>query len=442
MASREASKKGKELINQQRKQKGWKYKDERWAIATGKILEPNLDWDQQAKKNAFIAVSESTIGRFQRGKPIRPESFNALCQALSLDPNTVAAISTIDQPIATILDSQSLRAEFLLDMPKNDIFYGREAEFKKIDRWLVNSSIPLLNIWGFAGVGKSALMAQWIKQQTSFSTIIWQRVDCENESPELSHRDFMEKLLVLATKVIPNLERTENLNKDFDLLLFHQRILIVIVGNFDESYRQWFQRIVRQNYKGRVIIISEADLSIVFTETEKIKLAGLQTTDVKQLWHHYTKDQDLRGFDIRDNSFQELGRRCDGNPALLRLVIESIKNNYNGNLCKAMDKTAMISDPFKKDFLDKAFNARSCQEQQVLRIMAEVEDWVSIEDIKALTEQIVYTDDLDMLQKHNLVQVKAIDDEPRYAISVLWRKYLQRNTPAKSTVDQGLVSIP
>jgi DNA-binding Xre family transcriptional regulator len=420
MASREASKEGKELINKQRKQKGWKYKDERWAIAAGKILSPNLDWERQAKENAFIAICESTIGRFQRGSAIRPDNFNALCQALSLDPDVVA--------FSTTVDSRSLKAELLIGMPKNNIFYGREAELKRIDHWLMKSSIPLLNIWGSAGIGKSALMAQWIKQQTSFSTIIWQQVDCENESPELSHRDFIEKLLVLAKKTIPSLERTENLNKDFDLLLFHHRILIVMVGNFDESYRQWFQRIVRQEYAGRVVIISEYDLGIVFTENEKIKLAGLQTTDVKQLWHHYTKEQDLSGFDIKDNSFQELGRRCDGNPALLQLVIESIKNIYNGNLYKAMDKTAMIPKPFKEDFLDKAFNGRSSKEQQILRVMAEVEDWVSIEDIKALAEQIVYTDDLDTLQKHNLVLVKAIDDEPRYAISILWRKYLQRNT--------------
>lgn len=200
MASREASKEGKELINKQRKQKGWKYKDERWAIAAGKILSPNLDWERQAKENAFIAVSESTIGRFQRGKPIRPDSFNALCQALSVDANMVAAVSTIDQPIATIIDSQSLQAELLIDMPKNDIFYGREAELRKIDHWLVNSSVPLLNIWGSAGIGKSALMARWVKQQTSFSKIIWLQVDCENESPELSHRDFMEKLLVWTVR--------------------------------------------------------------------------------------------------------------------------------------------------------------------------------------------------------------------------------------------------
>jgi NB-ARC domain len=429
MASREASKEGKELINKQRKQKGWKYKDERWAISAGKILSPNLDWEQQSKENAFIAVSESTMGRFQRGKPIRPASFNALCQALSLDANMVATVSTIDQPISTVLDSRSVSAELLIDMPKNDVFYGREAELKKIDHWLKNSSIPLLNIWGSAGIGKSTLMSQWIKKQTSFPTITWQEVDCANESPELSHRDFMEKLLVLAKKAIPSLERTENLNKDFDLLLFYHRILIVMVGNFDESYRQWFQRIVRQEYTGRVVIISEADLGIVFTETEKIKLTDLQTTDVKNLWHYYTKDQNLSGLDIKDDSFQELGRRCDGNPALLRLVIESIKNNHNSNLCKAMEKTNMIPEPFKKDFLDRAFNARSCQEQQILRVMAEVEDWVSIEDIKALTEQTVYTDNLDTLQKHNLVYIKAIDDEPRYAISLLWRKYLQRNTP-------------
>jgi NB-ARC domain len=419
MASRQASKEGKELINQQRKQKGWKYKDERWAIAAGKILLPNLNWEQQAKENAFIAVCESTMGRFQRGSAIRPDNFDALCQALSLDPDVVASSTTVG--------SRSLKAELLIGMPKNDIFYGREAELKKIDHWLMKSSIPLLNIWGSAGIGKSALMAQWIKQQTSFSTIIWQQVDCENESPELSHRDFIEKLLVLAKKTIPSLERTENLNKDFDLLLFHHRILIVMVGNFDESYRQWFQRIVRQEYAGRVVIISEYDLGIVFTETEKIKLAGLQTTEVRQLWHYYTQEH-LSDFNIKDNSFQELGRRCDGNPALLQLVIESIKNIYNGNLYKAMDKTAMIPKPFKEDFLDKAFNGCSSKEQQILRVMTEVEDWVSIEDIKALTEQIVYIEDLDTLQKHNLVQVKAIDDEPRYAISLLWRKYLQRHT--------------
>jgi NB-ARC domain len=429
MASRQASKEGKELIKKQREEKGWICKDEKWAMAAGKILLPNLDWEQQSKEHPFIAVSESTMGRFQRGKPIRIDSFNALCQALSLDSNRVATVSNIDQSTAMTLDSRSLEAELLIDMPKDDVFYGRASELKKIDNWLVNSSIQLLNIWGSAGIGKSALMAQWVKQQTSFSTIIWQQVDCENESPELSHRDFMEKLLTLAKKSIPSLERTENINKDFDLLLFYHRILIVIVGNFDISYRRWFERIVRQKYKGRIVVISEADLDIVFTEIDKIKLTNLQIADIKDIWQHYAKDRNLSSFDIKDSSFQELGRRCDGNPELLRLVIKSIENNFNGNLCKAMEETAMIPKSFKEDSLDKAFNARSCQEQQILQVMAEVEDWVSIEDIKALTEQIVYIDDMDTLQKHNLVQVKAVDDEPRYAISILWRKYLQRMHP-------------
>jgi NB-ARC domain len=429
MASRQASKEGKELIKKQREEKGWICKDEKWAMAAGKILLPNLDWEQQSKEHPFIAVSESTMGRFQRGKPIRIDSFNALCQALSLDSNRVATVSNIDQSTAMTLDSRSLEAELLIDMPKDDVFYGRASELKKIDNWLVNSSIQLLNIWGSAGIGKSALVAQWVKQQTSFPTVIWQQVDCENESPELSHRDFMEKLLTLAKKSIPSLERTENINKDFDLLLFYHRILIVIVGNFDISYRRWFERIVRQKYKGRIVVISEADLDIVFTEIDKIKLTNLQIADIKDIWQHYAKDRNLSSFDIKDSSFQELGRRCDGNPELLRLVIKSIENNFNGNLCKAMEETAMIPKSFKEDSLDKAFNARSCQEQQILQVMAEVEDWVSIEDIKALTEQIVYIDDMDTLQKHNLVQVKAVDDEPRYAISILWRKYLQRMHP-------------
>jgi DNA-binding Xre family transcriptional regulator len=424
MASREASKEGKELIRKQRKEKGWKYKDERWAIAAGKILSPNLDWDQQEKENAYIAIGESSMGRFQRGKPIRPENFNALCWALSLDPNVVAADS---YPIDTlVIDTQSLKNELLIDMPKNSIFYGREIELKKIDDWLSTSSIPILNIWGAAGIGKSSLMAHWVKKQTIFPTVIWQEVDCENESPELSHRDFAERILALAIKLIPELNRTEYPYKDFNLLLYHHQILIVIVGNFDASYRRWFETISTQEYKGRIIVISESDLNIVWTESEKIKLSGLEAAEVKQLWDYHTKDQNLR-FDIADTSFKELGKLYDGNPTLLNLVIDSIKNNYAGNLSKAMEETMLIPKTFKKDFLDKKFNSCSHQEQQILCAMAGVEDWVSVEDIKALTEQIIYVDDLDLLQKCSLVQVKVINDEPRYSISTLWRKYLQRN---------------
>jgi DNA-binding Xre family transcriptional regulator len=424
MASREASKEGKELIKKQRQKKGWKYKDELWAIAAGKILSPDLDWDKQEKENAYIAIGEASMGRFQRGKPIRPENFNALCQALSLDPNIVAVDSyQINTPI---IDMQSLKNELIIDMPKNGVFYGREAELKKIDYWLSNSSIPILNIWGSAGIGKSTLMANWVKKQTMFSTVIWQEVDCENESPELSHKDFVERILALITRLIPELERTEYPYKDFNLLLYYHQILIVIVGNFDDSYRRWLETISKQKCKGRIIIVSESDLNIVWTESEKIELNGLGTSEVKQLWNYHTKDQNLN-FSVADASFRELGKLYGGNPTLLNLVIDSIKKNYAGNLDKAMEETMLIPKTFKKDFLDKKFNSCSDQEQQILCAMARVEDWVSVEDIKALTEQIIYVDDLDLLQKCSLIQIKVINDEPRYSISTLWRKYLQRN---------------
>jgi DNA-binding Xre family transcriptional regulator len=419
MASREASKEGKELIRERRKEKGWKYKDERWAIVAGKILSPNLDWDKQEKENAYIGVCESTMGRFQRGKPIRPENFNALCQALSLDPNIVA--TDICQTNTPIFGIQSLKNELLIDMPKNRAFYGREIELKRIDDWLSTSSIPILNIWGSVGIGKSSLMAHWVKQQKTFPTVIWQEVDCENESPELSHRDFAERILALTTRLIPGLDRTEYPHKDFNLLLYRHQILIVIVGNFDANYQRWFETISRQEYKGRIIVVSESALNV----SEKINLNGLKPLEIKKLWDYRTKGQNL-GFDIADASFRQLGELYEGNPASLELVIDSIKDNHGGNLCKAMEETMLIPKKLKY-FLDKKFKSCLHQEQQILCAMAKVEGWVSIEDIKALTEQIIYVDDLDLLQKCSLVQVKVISDEPRYSISTLWRKYLQRN---------------
>jgi hypothetical protein len=77
-------------------------------------------------------------------------------------------------------------------MPKDDFFCGRQVELQEIEQWL-NNGVPFLNLWGAAGIGKSSLMAHWVKQQTIFPTVIWQWVDCENF--DISCKDCVEDLL-------------------------------------------------------------------------------------------------------------------------------------------------------------------------------------------------------------------------------------------------------
>jgi hypothetical protein len=411
MASRRASLTGKALIRERRIQLGWNFTDPRWAIAFGAITRPEVDWSEIGQTDPYGAISETSMRRFQGGEPIVAQSFNALCQCLNLDPNIVAEPTGT----STIID--------LAEMPNDDFFCGRQAELQEIEEWL-KDGVPFLNIWGAAGIGKSSLMAHWVKQQTAFPIVIWKSVD--REYFDISCKDVVEDLL---NKFTPEEKRSKNCFQELNKLLSAHKILIVIDGDFNEEYRQWFKILVRQVYSSCIIIISEPNLEVVLSNRNPPKakeILGLKVLDVKLFWDYYT--QDLARSSACSNSIEILRDRYDGNPTLLNLVIESIKNNYLGNLRKAMDETAVIPEWFKESFLDKRFNSLSDTEQQILIAMAGAEDKVSLEDIKSLTQQRTLVSYLDTLRRSSIVRVKtALDnDESRYSISTLWRKYLQR----------------
>jgi NB-ARC domain len=427
MASRKASAEGRALIKQRRMELGWNYCDPKFAITFGQIIRPELDWESIGLVDPYREVSECSIRRFQGGRPIIVRNFNILCQALDLDANLIADDAS-RQVSTTVANTDDLAIVDLIDMPKDDFFCGRENELKEISQWLGNMSIPFLNIWGAAGIGKSSLMAHWVKQQNIFLNVIWKSVDCENS--DISCKDFVEDLL---GELMPEKGRSKNCFQDFNKLLSQRRILIVVDGNFNDEYRQWFKALEKQRHPSCIVIISEPNLEVVLSNKNTPKarqLMGLDIMGVESFWNYYT--QDIISLTTCKNSLEILKDRYDGNPTLLNLVVESIKKNFVGNLRKAMEETAVIPEWFKGSFLDKPFNSLSHEEQQILVAMAWSENEASLEDLKFLTQQhcpIIY---LDTLRRSSIIMVKPINDEPRYSISMLWRKYLQRRFPRNS----------
>jgi NB-ARC domain len=416
--SRKVSAEGKKLIKQRRSELGWKYTDPQWATATGKILRPDLDWEEVGAQDPYREISISSLRYFQGGKPIVDKNFNALCKALSLDPNLVAQNTSITT--AQLSD--------LVDMPRHDFFCGRQAELAEIDAWLNQAGVPFLNIWGAPGIGKSALISQWVKYQNTFPRVLWRTVDCENS--EQSCRDFMTELL---TTLSPSGEQSENRFTDFNKILSFQKILLVIDGNFNDDYYQWFKALSAQRHHSCIVVISDADLEIVISNRnlpKKRQIEGLDLQAVKQFWQHYTADQELADFDVGDDYFRLLRDRYDGNPIVLDSAIAMIVETYRGNLRKAMDETAVIPSYVEK-ILAGSFKACTYEQQQILIAMAQVEDWIGIEDIKLITQnslpQHKYINYSEALRRSSILQAKWIDDEYRYAISTLWRKYIQRH---------------
>jgi hypothetical protein len=432
MPSRQASGYGQALIRQRKLELGWLYTDERWAVAFGKLAQPELDWEQAGKVNPYLAISECSLRRFQKGDRIVAQNFNILCQALGLEPNLVAA--DVD-PIRPLVDSSGeLAVMDLTDMPKNDFFCGRQQELAEIDQWLTKETVTFLNIWGAPGVGKSALMAHWIENQTTFQNVIWRSVDCEHL--EISCKDFVEDLL---EKFLSKTERSRNCFNDFSKLLDQRKILIVIAGNFNNGYLEWFRRLESQRYLSCVVIISEPDLRIVFSNKNATKsrgITGFSSADVKLFWRYYTHE--LVNASASDNDIEILTDRYEGNPALLGSIIKLIKINHAGNLRRAMDDTIVVPGGLK-GYLDKLFDSLAPEEQRILIVMAGSEDKMSLGDIKFLTRQSNLVGKLDNLRIVSILQMKNNvfgfeNDESSYSISTLWRRYLQRRFLEKSSI--------
>jgi NB-ARC domain len=408
MASLKASVAGRQKIVARRQELGWKYRDERWAIAAGQILLPNLDWSMV--ENPYMGISETTMHRFQARQCIRPESFVALSSALGL-----TATELVD------------RSEGLLPctLPRAEIFWGREQEQQEISDWLQNS-LTFLNLWGAPGIGKSALAAEVvIRNQQFFEAIIWRSID--ERVYDLPLKDFIEDIL----NAFPDSPRSSDYHRDFYQLLFDHRLLMIIDGHFNSEYRNWFSQLTKPQRQSCILVISEPDLQLVFGQQQRLKklqLGGLDVTAVSQLWQQLTQ-RDTLGL---DDALKILTKRYDGNPWMLHQSIDYILRHQCGNLPKAMELTLAMLRPVE-DLLEKRVHSRSQADRCILQAIARVDDEVSFADICRLTAklapEIKLIDPqvaLDDLCKSTLVHCSSDGEQTLYSISSVLRKYLRQ----------------
>lgn len=422
MASLKASPIGCEIIKARRQEKDWRYRDPRWAVAAGKILLPEIDWEVSAQAQPYLGISETTMHRYQHGERIRQDSFEALSAALELRVEDIVVDPAIG-PEPVPVDRSLVINSF--EVPRSNIFLGRQQEMQNIADWL-EQGLTFLNIWGAPGIGKSSLAAEVVVQNSHcFEATICSQL--EDRVDPLPLDDFLEYLIGDLAAGLPSLVRTNEVRKDFFRLLFEHRILVVIDGHFNEEYRKFFGRLAGTDRKSCLILVSESDLEIVLGQQsnrlKKIKLDGLDSIAVGQLW------QQLTGLDKVDieEALQCLTSRYDGNPWMLYQAIDYVQNHLDGNLLQAMERTLAMFRQVQ-DLLEKRVNSRTAWELMVLQSIACVEDEVSFEDIRSLTKNdtINYQATLYDLCKSTLVSCQSDGHQTQYSISSVLRKYLRQ----------------
>jgi hypothetical protein len=147
MATIRASEPGLVQVDRARRKKGWLKQAEMWC--------------QMAQ------TSRATLKRFWRREAIDQCTFIAICSAVGIADW---------EPLAAVTDTSQILE--LSTMPDVSVFFGRATELQQLTAW--SQQCRLITLWGIGGIGKTALVAEWIEASlrsgtgaAQFQTVIW-----------------------------------------------------------------------------------------------------------------------------------------------------------------------------------------------------------------------------------------------------------------------------
>ncbi|MEA5468011.1 NB-ARC domain-containing protein [Spirulina sp. 06S082] len=186
MSSVKASTEGLEIVDRARKMRKW----DKYASI----------WCEQAQ------VSQTTLKRFwQRQTPIRRDNFEAICQAIALDWQDVAAPEYL--PIATPKNLPKLN--YIPDKRCRKV-WGRDRLIQEVLNALTDpQELSILSLSGPGGYGKTEAARQIARatlKRHLFANVLWvtarqtelvgDRISAETDSDILDSRQFLHQLAI------------------------------------------------------------------------------------------------------------------------------------------------------------------------------------------------------------------------------------------------------
>lgn len=391
MASLKASQQGLAQIKEAIAGKGWKLNSDRWLLEASKILEPQTEW-QELGPYAY-GCSRQTWERFLHRTPIRSETFKAFCQVLGIDPNNVA--------------QYDLKEDWG-EAPDVPIFHGRQPELATLEQWIIQDKHRLINIVGFAGIGKTSLVRGGIGKtdlslqlarriRGDFEYLIWRRL--LNAPP-------LEVLLTELIEFVSDNRDTELATTTEGLitqLLHHlkQRRCLLILDNVEsvlqskdgagscrqgyEEYRDFFQRIGQSEHQSCVLLTSRIKPKDIekmegVHSVRSLELNGLDTAAGRAIFQDIARANNAN-FQGTESDWSNLVSFYSGNPLALEVTARHILRQYDGNLAEFLKHDLRVFGTIR-DLLDWHFNRLTSAEKNVLYWLALNPEAVSIAELK------------------------------------------------------------
>jgi effector-binding domain-containing protein len=296
-----------------------------------KLLSEAFD-EQVSKSNFRFALERQWRNSVKLGTPDNAIQNHANYKNFSFQNNAVALQSGWKNLLnngnfgtATLHEVQN-RADWgeAIDV---SVFYGRTAELKTLEHWILQERCRLVALLGMGGMGKTSLAAKLAQQiQGQFDYFIWRSL--HNAPPLVTLLDDLIKFLSSGQVLEPNLPNSveSRLSQLVDYLRRHRCLIVLdnmesilqsgtIAGNYREGYEQYAQLLK---------FIGEIPHNSCFLITSREKLKELSILEGKSL---PIRCLPISGLDVADGQkiLEAKGLRGSG------LEITQLVNLYSGN---------------------------------------------------------------------------------------------------------------
>jgi WD40 repeat protein len=332
-------------------------------------------------------------------------------------------------------------------------FCGRIDELSKLKSWIEIDRCKLIAILGIGGIGKTALATKLGQQlQDSFDFTIWRSL---REAPPLNQ--LLGDLIGVLSQHT-NLELSKTSPKRIAILLEQlqqQRCLLILdnveaimspgeyAGNYREGYSNYgdfFHRLGSTQHQSCAIVTSrEPPPEITELASDKLPVRTFVLTGIADAGAMLLAEMSVTG-DLTE--LQEVTDRCQGNPLYLRIIANTIVNNFGGDL-----EEFLASDRYTyakiNNILTTQLARLTTEEKLVIYYLAVQREPVSIESMSAhftpLNLNLSLPTTLDSLIKRSIVQSIGNDrliSTPTLRKSSQPKRYTLQNVVLEFTTDR------
>ncbi len=315
------------------------------------------------------------------------------------------------------------------------VFYGRTEELAKLKTWIVKEKCRLVLLFGMIGMGKTTLalkLAQEISGE--FDYFIWRSL---NHAP--SFPSFISDLEIFFSDK-PKTDTTDSEKNHHDSIssvkshLQNHRCLVVLdgwngilpsnVADY-EAYSQFWQWIGQPLHQSCFLLIGEQKPSeMAFLEGEKVR--SLQLGSLGEATKQIFLEKNLSNPEDWDTLIQRYG----GNPLVLKLIGERIKDLFFGRVTQFLDQgteCGVIVPEVIRRLLHKQFKNLPELEYQVICSLANYRQPASLKNLGQLNPDLrnsTLMEALSSLKGRSLLEVINQGGESYFTVQPLVMKYV------------------